>query len=69
MKVNNRLYRLFSTTTQPTKFDHKRISEQIKKLNEEAKTKTLDKKSDKLYITKMSPDRIEKIGSQTLLDK
>jgi hypothetical protein len=45
------------------------IKESIKKLNDKAKLKTLDSKNDKVYISKMSPDRIEKIGAATLLDK
>jgi len=69
-----KLYRLFSNTSAtPTntkaKFDPTKIKDQISKLNVEAKVRGLDKKGDKQYISKMSPERLEKIGSQTLLDK
>lgn len=72
MRVHHRggLYRLFATTASTTtKFDPKRINDQIAKLNEDAKNRSVDRKNDKVYINKMSPERIEKIGSQTLLDK
>ena len=38
-------------------------------MNDEIKAKEQSKKDQKYYIQKMSPQRIEKIGSQTLLDK
>jgi len=66
MRVHHRgLYRLFATTTTAStaKFDPKRISDQIAKLNEDAKNRSVDRKNEKVYINKMSPERIEKIGS------
>ena len=73
MRVHHRggLYRLFATSasTTTTKFDPKRINDQIAKLNEDAKNRSVERKNEKVYINKMSPERIEKIGSQTLLDK
>lgn len=45
------------------------MDEKIKKLNEEQKKVLVAKKDDKLYIQRMSQERIAKIGSHTLLDK
>ena len=78
--MNNYLWRSWGNTTQrflfstqhkiaQTQIKVKGIQESIKRLNDAAKEKTLDKKDEKHYMTKMSPDRIDKIGSHTLLDK
>jgi hypothetical protein len=57
----------FATTVKV--FDPQGTAERIKRLNEAQKRVQETKKDEKLYIQRMSPERIEKIGAQTLLDK
>lgn len=41
----------------------------ISEMNDKLKEKHHNKKSEKTYISRMSPERVQKIGSATLLDK
>lgn len=58
-----------ANTNRSYKIDGSKIKDSITQMNEDLKLQQKEKKEERHYLTKMSPDRLEKVGSQTLLDK